>query len=654
MTTPEHSGAEPAGGSAGEVSRRSPGRSRCPLVLLTIVVIAGVLLAVFFGGSLLPRSSEDADPVDRVESKPGFADATAAVGIDFEMHFLPNEQGATFKINLYDHGCGIAVGDYDGDGHEDLYLLNQLGANALFRNSGKGTFEDVTEAMGVGLADRICVAATFADYDNDGDQDLFVTSTRGGNVLFQNDDNRRLVDVTAAAGLEHVGHSQTAAFFDYDNDGYLDLYVLHTAGWTTEAFDRTTGYFPGKGDDGFEAVIHSPPEFNILYHNNQDGTFSDVTERSGLKGRGWSGDLAVFDFDEDGDLDVAVTCMFGPSQLYRNEGNGTFRDVTRAMLGATPWGGVGARVFDSNNDGKLDLYIVDMHSDMWMGADPTHDSLKQAGISEKQRFPSVFGPLATGPGMNKIEQEWADFLGYFQYEVIYGNALYEYQPGGRFIEVSGRVGLETLWPWGIATGDFDNDGDQDVFLASGMGFPLYYWRNYLLMNADGRRFIDESGVRGIDPPPGGRILGHKIAFGDLGELDCPRSSRCAVTADFDQDGRLDLVVNNFNDRAYYYRNVFPGRNYIAFRLTGHRCNRDAIGARVRLRLGERTLIRLVHPAGGYLSHSSRTLHFGLGENREAIESAEVIWPDGRVQRLPPLEVNRLHRITESGGEADGR
>src|SRR5437588_5154395 len=159
------------------------------------------------------------------------------------MRFLNSEQGETFKINLYDHGSGIAVGDYDGDGHDDIYFVNQLGPNALFRNKGDGTFVEVTAQAGVAVGDRICVAATFADYDNDGHQDLFVTSTRGGNVLFRNLGNGTFQDVTQQAGVSHVGHSQAAVFFDYDNDGYLDLLVLNTAGWTTSTQDQGSRYF---------------------------------------------------------------------------------------------------------------------------------------------------------------------------------------------------------------------------------------------------------------------------------------------------------------------------------------------------------------------------------------------------------------------------
>jgi hypothetical protein len=165
---------------------------------------------------------------------PGFQERAQEAGLNFRMSFLPGEQGENYKINLYDHGSGIAVGDYDGDGRDDIYLVNQLGPNALYHNNGDGTFSDVTAKAGVGLGDRICVAAAFVDYDNSGRQSLFVTSTRGGNVLFKNLGDGLFKDVTREAGLSLVGHCQNAIFFDYDRDGHLDLLLTRTAEWTTK------------------------------------------------------------------------------------------------------------------------------------------------------------------------------------------------------------------------------------------------------------------------------------------------------------------------------------------------------------------------------------------------------------------------------------
>jgi hypothetical protein len=568
----------------------------------------------------------------------GFREIAAESGITFRMFFLPGEQGEKFKTNLYDHGSGVAVADYDSDGHDDIYFVNQLGPNALYRNKGDGTFVEVTREAGVALDDRICVAAAFADYDNDGDQDLFVTSTRGGNVLFRNEGNGTFRDVTREAGLAHVGHSSAATFFDFDRDGDLDLFVGNTGKWTLDTFDQVSKYFPGKGDLG--ELAGCPVEDNILYRNNGDGTFTDVTAKAGLKGMGWGGDIAAFDFNEDGYPDLLVTNMFGRSQLYRNNGDGTFTDVTLATLGRTPWGGMGVRALDFNNDGKLDLYIVDMHSDMWTR--PFHDP---SLVQEKKKYPHVNGPLAE-PGRPRAEEDEKFFADLFRIrydEVLFGNAFYKNLGGGKFVEMSDRAGLETFWPWGVVPGDFDNDGYEDVFVPSGMGYPFWYWPNYLMRNNGDETFTDRAGAEGIEPPPGGHYLPDRI-----GGRPATRSSRCAAAADFDGDGRLEIIVNNFNDHPYYFKNNFSPKNHVAFRLRGTKGNRDAIGAVVRLYAGGEVMTRQLHGAGGYLSQSSKTVHFGLGDHTR-VDRVEIQWPGGALQTIESPALNVVHTVSEPEG-----
>lgn len=565
----------------------------------------------------------------------GFQEMSDDANLRFRMHFLPGEQGLTFKINLYDHGCGLAVGDIDGDGYDDVYFLNQLGPNALYRNQGDGTFEDVTAAAGpVALDDRVCVGAAFGDYDNDGDQDLYVTSIRGGNALFQNQGGGNFVNTTAAAGLECTAHSQTAAFFDYDRDGYLDLIVTNTAQWTSNDFDEVQKYFPGPVD--LFKLAASPKEYNMLYRNNGDGTFTDVTAAANMQGVGWGGDVAIFDYDEDGWLDVFVTNMFGLSRLYRNQGDGTFRDTTLDAFEYTSLGAVGCRTLDFNNDGRLDLFVVDMHSDMWMTAG--YPAWK---IEERRKYRYMSGPEAeTTEHGRALEQEISDLLQLDYRHLVCGNTLFVNAGGGRFKEVSDQAQAETFWPWGVAVGDFDNDGYEDAFLPSGMGYPWFYWRNYLLMNSGQGTFADRSREHGIEPRPRGPYLPEKI-----GNRPAARSSRCAVVADFDLDGRLDLLVNNFNDVPDYYRNRFPPQPFVGFRLRGTKSNRDAVGAVVKLFVGDEVLIRQVQAAGGYLSQSSKTVHFGLGQ-RTAIDRVEVRWPSGQVQSLPGPKINAYHDLVE--------
>lgn len=568
-----------------------------------------------------------------------FEDRTLESGIAFRMNFLPKEQGEKFKINLYDHGCGVIVGDYDGDGHDDLYFLNQLGRNALYKNKGDGTFTDTTESAGVGVGDRICVAGTFADYDNDNDQDLFVTSTRGGNILFENQGMGKFKDVTQQAGLELVAHSSTASFVDLDRDGDLDLIVTNTAQWTLAELENDGKYFPGV--TSYDDLVVCPKEFNNIYQNNGDGTFRDITETSGLKGQGWGGDIAVLDYDADGWIDVLITNMFGASQLYKNLGGATFRDVTKDVLGRISWGAIGAKVLDFNNDGNLDLFISDMHSDMWPPPN-LPDVVEFAQKNATVKYPHVTGAgkKMIGKEADAMEARFVDRLQVRYDDVVFGNSLFKNLGTGRMEEMSDRAKLETWWPWAIAVSDFDGDGHEDIFLASGMGYPFSYWHNHLMMNNRDETFSERSAGLGIEPPRGGTFQRDQI-----GGERAARSSRCAATADFDGDGQLELVTNNFNDRPYYFRNKLTPRNYVAFKLTGTRSNHDAVGAVARLHVGNEVLTRQVNPAGGYLSQSSKTLHFGLGE-RDQVDRIEITWPSGVVQKIEAPRINTVHSIVE--------
>jgi hypothetical protein len=589
-----------------------------PKVLLSAVLALSitVLLAI--------RSDRPSAP-----SAPGFCDIAPEAGFDFKMAFLPKEQGENFKVNLYDHGCGVLVADYDGDGRDDIFFLNQLGANGLFRNLADWRFSNTTsQQSALALDDRICVGGAFADFDNDGDQDLYVTSTRGGNKMFENVAGR-FEDITEQAGVAGVAHSQTAAFFDCDNDGDLDLFITNTAKWTSDVY-HDEGYYEGPAYLRQFAELEEP-ESNVLFRNNGDKTFTDVTTLAGLKGQGWSGDVSIFDYDEDGDLDLFVTNMFGRSQLYANDGDGRFTDVTRQTLRRTSYGAIGSKAFDFNNDGRLDLFIADMHSDMWTPYDD--DSL----VVPSKKYSYRYGRQPE-LDLKWLKEEWQ--LGIDYSSVLFGNTLLRNDGGGRFTEVSEAAGMETFWPWGVAVGDFDNDGKEDVYLPSGMGYPFFYHPSYLMMNRGDGTFANAAERQGIEPPRDGRYLPD-----ELGGKRAARSSRCAATADFDGDGRLDLVVNNFNDRPFLYQNQFPQRNFAEFRLVGTKSNRDAIGAIVKLYCGEGLMVRQVQASGGYLSQSSKTLHFGLGDCRH-IERLEIRWPSGVHQRLSSPQVNQLTEIRE--------
>jgi hypothetical protein len=468
-----------------------------------------------------------------------------------------------------------------------------------------------------------------------------VTSTRGGNVFFRNEGGGRFKDVTKDAGLHWVGHSQGATFFDADGDGDLDLFLSNTAEWTTDTYEPIGRYYTGVTT--IQELIGRPVEKNAYFRNNGDGTFTNATAEAGIEGHGWGGDAAVLDCDDDGDLDLFVANMFGGSVLYRNDGTGRFGDVTATILGRTPWGAVGAKPFDYDGDGRLDLYVVDMHSDMW-----TPYSYDLSTVEAARKYPKFFGPLMADPEFDPKEAErFAEQVRLPHDTTFFGNGLYRNLGGGRFEEVSDKAGAETFWPWGIGAGDFDNDGFVDAYLPSGMGYPWQYWRSAFLRNNGDGTFADRAAEAGLEPPPGGPLLGMRLR-----NKEATKSSRSAAVADFDGDGRLDLAVNNFNDRAWLFMNRWTKRNWIAFRLEGAArpdakgANRDAVGAIVRLHVGKRVMVGQVQAAGGYLAQSSKTVHFGLGD-AGAVDRCEIVWPGGKVQAVGQPAINRVHRVAEA-------
>ncbi|MCE9638106.1 MAG: CRTAC1 family protein, partial [Planctomycetes bacterium] len=425
------------------------------------------------------------------------------------------------------------------------------------------------------------------------------------------------------------------AFFDMDGDGDLDLFVSNTAKWTYDTRDPSNRYYEGAGS--LTELVACAIEPNLMYRNEGNGKFTDVTAAAGLEGVGWGGDVAVFDFDGDGDLDLFVANMFGQSLLYRNDGNGRFTSCAQEVFGRTSWGAVGAKAFDYDVDGRLDLLVIDMHSDMWIQA-----SIPYEMVRPTTKFATALGPSRE---LNLITEEaGADLIKLLRAggeNLIFGTTLFHNLGGGKFEETSDRAGVETFFPWSAGVGDYDCDGSEDVFIATGMGHPFRYWPASLLMNDGHGRFTNRAKELGIDPPPGGvNIDGLKF----LGK-DAAKSSRATAVADFDGDGRLDIAVNNFNDRAHLFRNLLPKRHWVSLRLKATRGHPDAVGALVTLKAGGRTMVRQVNTSGGYLSQGSRALHFGLGDNVK-IESCEIRWPGGQRQTLTDIAIDQVHAITE--------
>jgi hypothetical protein len=572
-----------------------------------------------------------------------FTDKVRESGITFVNHAV-DDATRHYKPVHYDHGTGIAVADVDGDGLYDIYFVNQVGGNELWKNLGGGKFKNITEEAGVGLSGRISVGAAFADIDNEGHQDLFVTTVRGGNALLENDGHGHFKDISKEAGVDLVAHSSGAFFFDYDNDGLLDLFVCNVGHYTNDE-KGADGQYVGL-HDAFAGHLHPDRfEYPVLYKNMGHHKFKDVTAEVGLHPAGWCGDATFTDFDGDGYPDLFILNMQGHGHYYENQDGRKFVDKTQQYFPRTSWGSMGIKFFDYDNDGKMDLLITDMHSDMFEDIGPDREKLK----ARSERIPP--------------EQ----FLGGPPNTFIFGNALYHNLGNGKFEEVSDRMGVENYWPWGVSVGDLNADGWDDIFISSGMSFPFRYGINSLLLNNRGEKFLDSEFLLGVEPRRDGRThtpwfdvdcsdptlggLGKNVCQGQTGKItvNAALSSRSAAIFDLDNDGDLDIVTNDFNSEPQILISDLEQRkeiHWLKVVLEGTVSNRNGLGATVRVHVGDRVLTKYNDGKSGYLSQSVLPLYFGLGDAK-TIDRVEVNWPSGRKQMLTKdLHVNRNLEITE--------
>ena len=589
------------------------------------------------------KTQAEAERVITAPHKFQFTDRLGASGINFQQ-VSSVDLGKYYRATHYDHGTAVAVADVDGDGLLDLYFVNQVGKNRLYRNLGGGRFEDITERAGVGVGDRACVGAAFADIDNDGHPDLFVTSVREGNILFHNDGHGTFTNITVPAGVAGSGgHSSGAVFFDYDGDGLLDLFVTYVGKYTRNE-RRPDGLWVSFGD-AFAGHLHPErAEASILYHNLGGGRFETVSVPSGLVHSAWSGEATPFDYDGDGRPDLYVGSMQGHDQLWRNLGAGRFENTGRQVFPATPWGTMGVKVLDWNGDGLLDLFVTDMHTDMSSELRPEDERRKH---DPKAMYPPRF--LATDGNH------------------VLGNALFTSQGSGRFTDASDAANVETGWPWGPSVGDLNADGWPDIFVTAGMNFPFRYHGNDVLLNEGGKRFANAEFILGVEPRQrmvrpwfvlecDGPDAAHDICKGEQAPVMSSdrrseqerhkgaarhghvtvwavRASRSAAIFDLDGDGDLDIVTNNYGDVPQVLVSDLAQRGPVHFlnvRLIGQRSNRDGIGAVVTIKAAGRTQLQVNDGKSGYLAQSVMPLYFGLGAAGQA-DSITVKWPTGRQQ-----------------------
>lgn len=565
-----------------------------------------------------------------------FEDSVEATGITFK-HQIVDDAGRDYKAVHYDHGNGVAAADVDGDGRLDLYFTSQMGPNELWRNKGGGKFENWTERAGVAVADRISVAGSFGDIDNDGDPDLFVTTVRHGNLLFRNDGGGKFTDISKAAGIDHVGHSSGAVFFDFNHDGLLDLFVTNVGKYTGETQGRG-GYWIGYADAFSGHVFPDRTENSILYRNVGGKRFEDVSAEMGLVDGSWSGDAGLIDANDDGWMDLYLLNMQGHDELWINEKGNRFVKQSRKYFPATPWGAMGIQIFDFNNDGRQDIFVTDMHTDMIEVLPPQKEKSKMT----KNRPVEA---LATDGNH------------------VLGNALFRNDGGGKFTEVSESMGAENFWPWGLSSGDLNADGWDDVYITSSMNYPWRYGVSSLLLNEKGKRFVDSEFLVGVEPRKGGATAKPWFVLNcsgaDSEHSDCKGKTGCitvmgalgtrsSVVFDLEGDGDLDIVTNEFNAEPMVLVSNLSEKqpvNFIEVDLEGTTTNRQGLGATVKVTAGDQTYVKVNDGESGYLSHSDIPLYFGLGDAKK-VDRIEVLWPSGMSQTVDGPKINARAVVKE--------
>ena len=529
-----------------------------------------------------------------------FEDIAPKAGLT-ALHVTGGETEKKYIIEMT--GSGLALIDYDNDGWQDIFLVNgttlegfpkgQEPTNHLYHNNQNGTFSDVTVQAGLvrsGWGQGVCVG----DFDNDGYDDLFVTYY-GQNVLYRNEGGEKFVDVTEKAGLlnKKPRWATGCAFLDYDKDGKLDLFVANYVDFdlSKTPVRGANEFCQWKGIPVMCGPRGLPTETNSLYQNNGDGTFTDVSERSGIgKPQGIYGFTPlVSDFDNDGWPDIYVSCDSTPSLLYRNNRDGTFTDIG-----------------------------------LISGASFNEDGQEQAGM---------------GVAAGDFNRD--GFLDIFKTNFIDDVPnLYRNNADGTFEDISTKAGLANnsrFLGWGCGFFDFDHDGWREIYIVTGHVYPegatpesplkqsrlLYY-------NLHNGTFLDVSSQAG----PG---------------IKTPRCSRGSAVGDLDNDGALEIVVNNMNDTPSLLKNYGDKKNWILFKLVGRQSNRNGIGARVTLTTGVQKQMDEVRSGGSFISQNDLRLHFGLGD-ATLVDRTEVLWPSGKKEIFENLKANQIVVLTEGRGQ----
>jgi len=545
-----------------------------------------------------------------------FEEIAAKAGVSVRHHTRNFKgQGADVLHMFTSGGASAAVGDYDNDGFDDLFVTDsdEGTTSHLYHNNGNLTFTDVTAKAGVGGgndASSIVADALWFDYDNDGWRDLLVVRF-GTPLLYHNEHNGTFKNVTAQSGMTTFGNTIAAIAFDYDNDGRLDVLLGN--------YFKPQNLLDVSGIKKDPHVLPNDLDRAVngggvtLWHNLGNGRFEDATKKAGFAGHtGWTLDVGHGDFNNDGLQDVYLACDYGTDRIFFNNGDGTFRDATEKSIGFDTKKGMNVDVGDYDNDGWLDIYVTNI----------TDEYMKEC------------------------------------------NMLWHNNADGTFTDLSRETGTcETLWGWSAKFGDYDNDGLLDLFVVNGLrsGSP----DNYIpvLVNMITKPGVDFSDVNSW--PEIGKMSwsgyqkkklfrnvdGHTFKeISALAGVDNDRDGRGIAVSDFDNDGRLEFLQANADQTPLLYHNTSAGvGHWLELKLVGTRSNRDAIGARVTVKTPTKTMIREVDGGNGYAGQSSQRVHFGLGPDAR-ITSVHIRWPSGTQQDVT-VPVDKITTITEGAATA---
>ncbi len=560
-----------------------------------ILAVAGMLSALAVA----------ADPGER-----WFEDITQKAGVAKKhSNRVFKNQYANIMAGYTALGAAVAVADYDGDGYEDLFVTDSKegGKNHLYRNNGDLTFTDVAEEAGVANGnegDNASADCMFFDYDNDGRPDLLVVKF-GHSQLFHNLGNGKFKDVTAQSGIDRYANSITAVAFDYDRDGYVDLFIGDYFQPINIFNPDTPRFFP----ESFETANNGGGI--TVFHNNHDGTFTNVTRQAGIHVSGWTLDLGHADANNDGWDDLYAACDFGTDRFFVNNHNGTFTDKTESAVGIDSKKGMNVDWGDFDGDGLLDIYVTNI----------TDDYMRE------------------------------------------GNFLWHNNGNFTFTDVGRETGtFNTGWGWGAKFFDYDNDGWLDLYVVNGWvsaGDQSYVPDIFAMVTRPGIDFADARNW----PAMGNKSLSgyqkKRLFHNERGQvfkdeaarhgLDSVRDGRGIGLIDLDNDGRIDLFVANANGEPYLYHNCLPlganGPHWAEFVLEGTKSNRFAVGAQVRITAGGRTMLRFVNGGNGFASQSSYRVHCGLA-SQTTIDNLEIRWPSGAKQTFEKLGADCIYKIVE--------